>query len=1021
MHLRVLGGLKLERSGLSRPKPLLLLAYLALEGRQSRRFLSELFFRDAADPADALSTTVRRLKAAGAVENVADSVAATATCDARMLLDLLDGGGIESALNLYRGAFLKDVPVELGTELEEWVYVTREFIAHRVRAAFLKTAEAALTAGDETAAVARAEAAYLVEGATEPDSDDLLRFLRLFESVDSSVAQTLRQLARSYGIGRERAAAPAGRAAPDPSRQPLPAPPTSLIGRDEELLAIARLLGTRECRLLTLHGPAGVGKSRLALQAASDQQATGEFAGGVVFVPTEVSQDADQLLGAIASKLAGPRGLDDPWRIMSAALGDERVLIVLDSFEHLIAFSGLLRELMTAYPKVMLLVTSRSRTGLIEEWVMPVEGLRIPDDDLPWEDAVLSEAMQLFMRRAQTADVRFQLRREDLPLARRICRAVDGFPLGIELAARCTRLLSLEDLAHSLEQDLRTLAVNRVDHGSRHPSVWGALEHSWNLLRSAERDVLARLAVFRGGFRREAASAVAGATIPVLMQLVDASFLRMDGQGRFQQHALLKQFSRDRLEALGPEAEATELRHTEYYTQLLVTASQETGPGDLHATLRLLQEEEQNIIAGLETAAARHRHDIVVALAEPLLWYFPMTGRFSTGSAILAAAVSRLAQPSMERSGPTSRSGRARADPGDTTGADEAKASLLVGRAWLARYAGSLEDARRLSTMAERHARSARSTLQLLRALDLGGQALTYQGEFDEARALLVEGVGVARSFGDPLRLSRVLCNLALLESITGRHEAAEAHLDEAQEPFDDGRLPPGIDTVAILLAHGVNRWCMREYTTASSVLREAITLTESLSYHGPMPVLNALLAACEVGLLERGADELRAEVSRRLVDEGLQLVAHSRESMATSMLLGVKSSLLLRAGELERAIQEARASYDVARKAGNSVIMLWSLPHLVHAYRAIGDPHRALCLARLLRAHRASPHWLRREATQLERLLAGDQILLAPPASSGEMLPPSTYSRADAHPDPAEALGGLPLDELVGVPVVQR
>src|SRR5690606_30535141 len=369
----------------------------------------------------------------------------------------------------------------------------------------------------------------------------------------------------------------------------------------------------------------------------------------------------------------------------------------------------------------------------------------------------------------------------------------------IELAARCTRSMPLDDLAKGLEQDLKTLAANALDGASRHPSVWGALEHSWNLISRAERDALARLSVFHGGFKREAASHVAGATIPVLVRLVDASLVRMDPRGRFAQHALSKQFAREKLQALSGEFESTAVKHAEYYARLLAETSRDTGPEDLHATLRLLEEEEQNILACLDTAASHHRYDLLLTLSEPLLWYFPMSGRFAAGSRVLASALDRLERPPA-------------VPPTDPLQAHEAKASLLLGRAWLARYAGSLDEAGRLSAEATSHARAAGSPPQLLRSLDLGGQVLTYQGAFPDARARLVEGVSVARDLGDRLRLSRVVGNLAVVESITGPYGAAGELLDEAVEPFDAGRLPHGIDTVAILLARGVSCWCQGAY-----------------------------------------------------------------------------------------------------------------------------------------------------------------------------------------------------------------
>ncbi len=300
---------------------------------------------------------------------------------------------------------------------------------------------------------------------------------------------------------------------------------------------------------------------------------------------------------------------------------------------------------------------------------------------------------------------------------KRICVAVEGLPLGIELAAAWTRALPLPDLAAALERDPSELAREDMDVGSRHRSLWAAVEHSWDLLEPDTRTTLAKLSVFRGGFRREAASAVAGATIPLLMKLVDGSLLRMSPDGRYDQHALLFHFARERLSGLGETRFATELAHALYFSELLMRASGTTGQEDLHAAFRVLQEEEPNIVASLEWAAAQARSDVLLTLAEPLLWYFPMNGRFAYGAYVFGEALKKL-------------------DRGDVCNAD-ASASLLLSQAWLARYAGSLDEASELAIEGERLARSAGSSLQLVRALDLRGQALTYDCRFQAASALL--------------------------------------------------------------------------------------------------------------------------------------------------------------------------------------------------------------------------------------------------------------------------------------------
>lgn len=949
MYLRTLGGLGLDGCAMRRPKPLLLLAYLCLEGPKSRRFLSDLFFADSADPSDALSTTLRRLRKVEAVESLTGSVLARVSCDAVDLLKRLDEGAYERGLAAYSGRFLDGLDLSLGPELEEWIYSTRERLGRRVRYALLHRAEAAQTAGDAQGAAQDAESAFTLAGAPDPEPEDLLRMLRLTRDSRSSAADGIREQARQADISLAPSAAErAGPGTPRAGPAPLPTALTNLIGRDEELVEIARLLNRHDCRLLTLHGAAGVGKSRLALQAASDLLLTGAFEDGIVFVPVEALASADQLCRAVAERTGvALSGEPDEVRELVDGIGARRMLVVLDSFEHLTGAAPQLRALLRGCPGLKLLVSSRQRLNMASEWLMPIAGLRVPSEGLEYEDALLSDAVQLFVRRAQAANVQFRLEAHDLPLVRRICTAVDGFPLGIELAAVWTRTLPLDQLARNLESNLRELGTKQLDGGGRHPDLWAALEHSWTLLTPREQQAFARCSVFKGGFSQDAFAAVAQGSIDTLMSLVDKSLVRRSDR-RFELHALLKQFAREKLEESGEEAEETAERHADYFCDLLNRAVAGAAGTDLHEAFALIGGEQANFLAGFAWAAAKPKANVLVSLAEPLLWYFPMSGGFMEGDTLFASAIQQL--------------------PIHEPGLYEARAALLLSRAWLNRYAGSMRPARELGTEGERLARAAGSRPQLLRAIDLRGQVLTYGGQFAEARELLLEGVAVAREHGEPLILIRVLTTLALSEALGGLNAEAEGHLQEAIEPIRQGQVPVGIDTVAILLARGVSAWCRFDHAAAVMVLREGVRLARELDYLGPLPLMSGLLASALLSTAD-GCTEPAEHVAEAesLIGAGMAMVEHSREGMAASLLHGAASALHRRRGDLRRSHEEAKRAYTVARDSGNELIMLWSLPELVRTLRAMGDGLGALHLSRSLQAAPASPSWLRQTASDLE------------------------------------------------------
>lgn len=985
MQLRTLGGLRLDGLSFSRPKPLLLLAYLSLEGPKHRLFLRELFFPSSRDPADALATTLRRMRNAGLVSEQAEEVSAAVGSDAAQLLELLDAGSVEAALSLYEGAFLLGLDVGLEPEVEEWVYSSREFIANRVRRTILRAAEASLAAGAEADALVRVDAALAVAGAPEPNPDDLVRMLHLYGDHGSSNAAKVRQQAEKLSIRTSRLADRVPK--PTPSKpavtQPLPVQLTSLIGRDEELVEVADLLHSRSCRLLNLHGPAGVGKTRIALQAASDQLLTGAFPAGAVFVPVDAVTSVKQLPTVIAGHLGTPLGdRADAWQELANSLRERELLVVLDGIEHLVnrpssqtTLATALHELLVACPSLKLLVTSQQRLNMTAEWVLPIAGLRVPSNSLSFQDAILCDAAQLFLRRSQAANLKFQLTEADLPYVRRICAAVDGFPLGIELAAALARSIPMVDVAESLENDLRIIGPLHMDASARNPTLWAALEQSWRHLNEAERTDLAKLSVFRGGFRREAAGYVAQTTIPMLVTLADKSQLRMDTDGRFSQHGLLAQFAREKLSGMEDLFRTTSFRHAEYYARRLEEVSGGETSGDLHSAYLLLLREEANLLAGLEWATQHTHVETLLALSEPLLWYFASAGRFRTGDRIFGSVLESLSGSVDDLPGDAPSSTAQPVSGSPTAELAEAKASLVIGRAWLNRYAGSLKEASRLGARAEQMARAAGSQLQLLRALDLRGQALTYEGEFEAARRHFQEGIELAQSHDDPLRLSRIRCNGAMVEALVGEAAKAEALLTAAEQPFTDGSLPPGIDAVAIRLARGVNAWCSADHAAGEAALRSAIRLARTLDYAGPLPLLKALLGAT---LLARGDSADRPEHSEEamsLLDTGLQAVQASQEVMATSLLNVLASDFRLRQGDAKGAVAAATTAFELASNAGNGVIAMWSVPQLARSLAAAGETDRALRHLRISGSHRASPTWVREAAAGMELELAGEGI----------------------------------------------
>jgi predicted ATPase/transcriptional regulator with XRE-family HTH domain len=349
------------------------------------------------------------------------------------------------------------------------------------------------------------------------------------------------------------------RPAPAAPRTNLTTTQSALIGRERELNSVAQLLADPQCRLVTISGTGGVGKTSLALHAAEARLA--DFAHGVFAILLAPLNRTEQIVPAVAQALGFTfYGAADPATQLLNYLGDKHMLLVFDNCEHLLEAVEWASALLRAAPMVKLLATSRERLNLPEEWVLVLTGLSVPDDASASDVA----SVRLFVQAAQRTQVGFRLTEADRPHIVRICQLMDGLPLGIELAAAWVRTLTCAEIVREIEQGLDILAAPRRGVAERHKSLRAVFDHSWQLLSDSEREVFRRLAVFPGRFAREAAEAITGASLPALASLVDKSLLRPH-DGRYDLHPAVRQFAAEKLDADPAMKRATLARHSEYY------------------------------------------------------------------------------------------------------------------------------------------------------------------------------------------------------------------------------------------------------------------------------------------------------------------------------------------------------------------------------------------------------------------------------------------------------------------------
>lgn len=656
----------------------------------------------------------------------------------------------------------------------------------------------------------------------------------------------------------------------------LPVSSTSFVGRSHELAEIGALLADPGCRLLTLHGAGGIGKTRLALQAAADFAS--HFSDGVYFVGLASVGSVDLLPAAFISALQlTPFGSNDLRLHVLRYLSQKQMLLVVDNFEHLLEGVNFLSDILQAATEVKLLVTSRERLNVQEEWALTLEGLSFPRGK---ENTLESySAVQLFAQRARQAQSGFSLP-QNSEAVKIICQQVEGMPLGLELAATWLRALSCQQIAEMTSSaDFLTTSLRNVPE--RHRSLRAVFEQSWRMLGENEQNVLMRVSVFRGGFDLQAAEEVAGASLPLLVGLVDKSLIRLNVNGRYDLHELLRQFAADRMSA--DESYVTANRHLTYFLKLAQQAQAHQFGGEQTHWFDHLESHMDNLRAALKWSWESDETEAGLRLVAALKWFFGWRSHWIEG----VAWMERLLAAGSERFPPL------RAEVLQCAGA----------------LTGSFEDFPRSQAYlkdALAFFREANDPLNLAWTLSEMGFRLAPVEAYKQVTEWLDESLRLFQQIGDPMGITYGFLRRGWV-TLWDDYTFARAMLDEAlvRARADDDKI--SIALVSMLV--GMVELAQHDLAGAAAHFENMMVLFEDA--HSPIYVAFGRFHLGEVALASGNF-----ALAQTLYEDALYKF---RETMLNSLVidaaLAALATIARRNGELERATILLAASEDGANK----------------------------------------------------------------------------------------------------------
>ena len=861
---------------------------------------------------------------------------------------------LEKALALYKGDFLAGFHVRSCRGFEGWMLLQQERLRGRVTTAFQRLIDYSLEHSAYSAGIAHGSQLVKIDPLDESAHRKLmLLFVRagrrsaalaqyetccriLQEQLDIDPDEETVALYQELQEGKSVNVSESA-VSTSPAHNLL-AELTPFVDRPSELAQLAKCLDNPTCRLLTLVGLGGIGKTRLALQAGAER--LDHFINGVFFIPLASISSPDFLPSTVATILKiSLQSEKKPLEQLLEYLQNKQMLLIMDNFEHLLDGTLIVAEMLARGRNIKIIATSREPLNIAGEWILNIDGLRYPESDRV-EDPEYYNAIQLFVQTASRLQPDFSFAENNVAVIR-ICQLVEGMPLGIELAAAWVRRMSCAEISANLEGSLDVLVTPLRNIPERHRTMRLAFEHSWNLLPSLEREALLKLSVFRGGFDLEAAQEVAGASQLLLMALAEKSLVRRVGSDRYDMHELLRRYTGEKLLQSGL-AHPTRNDHLTYYLNLAERAKSTLSGPEQAQWLDRVRVETDNFWESLTWVLDSENLDVSLQLGALLALFWLRQGPVGDGLGWLERILAKTTHiQSVTRAQALHRAAYLAWMQGDYPKAESySRESLAICEtlddklniAWALSMLGMLAWTRGENGEAQVFYRQC---LAVRREMDLTlevpgtiqnvastllnlGNALHYGGEYAEALKAFEESLTLYRKLGNLTGIADGLLNLGDLANAMGDFPRAQTLTEESLALY--ARL--GSKERGVSLARrnlGETALGQGDYRRAHQLFDEYLLIRQEAG--AIQPIAGSLMDLGYTALGEGDLDQAKtfAEESKRLLDS----IGDRRKQARCLNLLG---NVCLKRGNFEAARQWFAESLAVGNKQGNKREILIAL-----------------------------------------------------------------------------------------------